>query len=334
MNKPFIAIVGVGYWGEGLIRVFNQLGVLKIFCDIDEDTLAKRKKEYPWVTATKNFNEILRNREIKGLVIATPAPTHYGLAKKAIIAGKDILVEKPLALKLAEGENLVKLSKKRKNILMVDHLFLYHPALLKIKEIVKRGRIGKIYHIHSTRLNFGIIRTEENALWSISPHDVSLIIEIIGKLPEKVSAFGKAYINKKIVDIVTANLKFKDNNISADFFVSWLNPSKERKLIIIGSKAMLIFDDLSRDKIIIHDYSIKLKKNKRSPISKAEAIKSMGKIVKITEKEPLMEVAKDFLNSISSRQQPKASGEEACNVLRVLEACQKSIISNGKAVKI
>jgi UDP-2-acetamido-3-amino-2,3-dideoxy-glucuronate N-acetyltransferase len=334
MAKSLIAIVGVGYWGKGLLRVFDQLGALKVFCDKDEDILAKRKKEYPGVMATTNFNEILRDRDIKGVVIATPAPTHYKLARKAIITGKDVLIEKPLALNLAEGEKLVKLAKKRKNILMVDHLFLYHPALLKIKEIVKKGRLGKIYHIHSTRLNFGIIRTEENALWSLSPHDISLIIEIIGNLPDEVNATSEAYLDNKILDTVRANLKFKKNKISANFFVSWLNPFKERKLIIVGSKAMLIFDDLSRDKIMIHDYRIKWIKNKRNHIFKTEAIKSVGKIVKITKKEPLIEVARDFLNSINTRQQPKANGEEACDVLRILEACQESIRNNGKSVKI
>ena len=323
-----IAIIGVGYWGKNLVRVFSQLGVLKTVCDLDKKVLKKRKKEYPNLETTIDFSKIFKNKDIKGIVIATPAVTHYKLAKKALKAGKDVFVEKPLSLKLGEGKELVKLAKEKKLILMVDHLFLYHPAVIKLKSLIGKDKLGEIYYIYSTRLNFGIIRTEENALWSLASHDISMILKIFEKLPGEVRAIGAAYINKNIPDIVSSRLKFNKDQV-AEIFVSWLNPFKERKLSVVGSKAMAVFDDSAKEKLIIYPHKVKWHKDK-----KPEAVKAEGKVIKISEKEPLMEEAKHFLECIKERKKPKTDGEEALQVLKVLDACQESMSKNGQVIKL
>jgi len=317
-----IGLIGAGYWGKNLVRVFHQLGVLKTICDSDENILKDRKKECPDVATTKNFNEILNDKDIKGVVIATPAATHFKLAKMALFAGKDVFVEKPLALKVKEGKELVKMAKRKQLILMVGHLLLYHPAVIKLKEIIKREILGDIRYIYSNRLNFGKLRTEENVFWSFAPHDISVIIDILG-IPKRVMAIGKNYLQKNIPDITLSFLEFK-NKKSAHIFVSWLNPFKEQKLSVIGSKAMAVFDDQAKDKLIV--YKHKVKKTKSGNL---EAIKGDGRSIKIFEKEPLMEEAKHFLDCIQKRKSPKTDGEEALNVLKVLDVCQKSLDSNG-----
>ena len=306
-SKKRIGLIGAGYWGKNLIRVFNQLGALKTICDSDRKVLRK----YPKIKTTLNFQEILDDKEIKGVIICTPASTHYSLVKKALLAGKDVLVEKPLALSVKEGKELVNLSKK--NILMIDHLLLYHPAIIKLKKLIKEGKLGEIRYICSNRLNFGKLRKEENVLWSFAPHDISVIIDIMG-MPKKVKSIGKNYLQKNIPDITLSSFEFTGEK-AAHVFVSWLNPFKEQKLSIIGSKAMAVFDGVKNELIV---YPYKFEKN-------LELIKTKGKSIKFLEKEPLMEVAKHFLECIAKRKVPKTNGKEALSVLEVLEACQKSL---------
>lgn len=333
MIKKDIAIVGVGHWGKNLLRTFYQLGVVKVICDLDEEILNERKKEYPGLLTTTDFGEILNNGKIKGVVIATPAPTHYELAKKALRAGKDVFVEKPLSLTVKQGKELVKLAKERWLILMVDHLFLYHPAVVKLKSLIRKGELGEINYIYSTRLNFGIIRTEENALWSLAPHDVSMIIEIFENLPQKVIATGGSYINSAIPDMTKSHLIFKDGE-TADIFVSWLNPFKERKLLVIGTKKMAVFDDLSSNKLVIYPHKIKWHKKRKGGRKYPVAVQAEGEVIKISENEPLMEEAKHFLECVKKRKNPKTNGDEALMVLRVLTASQKSMDGGGKLIEL
>jgi len=320
-----IAVIGAGYWGKNLIRVFNQLGVLKVICDLDKKVLAERKKEYPGLKTATDFSEILKDKEIKGIVISTPAATHFNLTKQALLVGKDVLVEKPLALKVEEGEELVELAQKKKRILMVDHLLLYHPAIIELKKIVKKGELGEIQYIWSNRLNLGIFRREENVLWSFAPHDISVIINVLG-MPQKVRAFGKSYLQKNIPDITLSFLEFKKGK-AAHIFVSWLNPFKEQRLTVIGKTAMAVFDDQAKNKLMVYYHKIEQEKNRN-----LKAIKAEGKVIKIPAEEPLMEEAKHFLECIKKRKKPKTDGKEALNVLKVLDACQKSLNQNEKKI--
>lgn len=327
--KKNIGLIGTGYWGKNLVRVFSELGVLKIICDLDKKILAERKKEYPGLKTTTNFQEILKDRNIKGVVISTPAVTHYNLVKEALLARKDVLVEKPLVLRTKQGEGLIKLAKNKKLILMVGHQYLYHPAVVKLESLINKGKLGEIQYIYSKRAKFGIFRGEENVFWSFAPHDISVIIDILG-VPERVWAIGKSYLQKNISDIVLSYLEFK-NNQGVHIFVSWLNPFKEQRLVVIGSKAMAVFDDRAKAKLVIYPYQIEKKRRKERP--RAKKI-SEGNPIKIPEKEPLMEEAKHFLECIKKRKVSKTGGEEALKVLKVLDACQKSINQNGKRILI
>lgn len=325
-----IGLIGAGYWGKNLVRVFYQLGVLDTICDLDKKVLEERKKEYPDINITDNFEEILKKKTIKGIVIATPAATHYKLARRALLAGKDVFVEKPLALKVKEAEELVKLAENKKLILMVGHLLLYHPAIIKIKELIRKGALGEVRYIYSNRLNFGKIRTEENVLWSFAPHDVAVILDlmkdILGKIKKiNVITVGKNYLQEKIPDVTLSFLEFEKNK-AAHIFVSWINPFKEQKLSIIGEKAMIVFDDQAEDKLILYRHKVKRIGNY------FEALKDEGKVIKIAQKEPLKEEAKHFLDCIKKRKKPITDGKEGLEVLKILDACQRSINNNGKAI--
>ena len=214
-----IAVIGAGYWGKNLVRNFYKLGVLKTVCDIDKKSLLYLKRIYPEINITQNINKVVIDKDIKGVVIAAPAVTHYKLTKKFLLAGKDVFVKKPLALKLEEAKKLVKLAQKKKQILMVGHLLLYHPAVVKLKQIVKNGTLGKIRYIYSNRLNFGKLRTEENILWSFALHDISVIIELFSKLPNKIYAHGMSWLNKNIADVTLSYFEFNQNQ-AAHIFVS------------------------------------------------------------------------------------------------------------------
>jgi len=320
-----LGLIGAGYWGKNLVRAFYELGVLNTICDLDKKILRDRKKEYPNLRTTENFEEILNNKEIKGVIIATPAITHYQLVKKTLLAGKDVFVEKPLTLNIKQGKMLVKIAKQKKLVLMVGHLLLYHPAIIKLKEIIKSGKLGEIDHIYSNRLNFGKLRKEENVLWSFAPHDISVIIDIMG-MPKKVSAVSRSYLQKNIADIFCGSLEFQKGK-AAHIFVSWLNPFKEQKLVIIGSKQMAVFDDQAEDKLVIYPRKIKWQKNKNP-----EAVKAGGKAIKISRKEPLLEEAKHFLECVKKREKPKTDGDSALNVLKILDAFQKSANEKSKNI--
>ena len=312
-----LGLIGAGYWGKNLIRVFDELGVLEIICDLDNKILKQRKKEYPNLKTTTNFDEILVDKEIKAVVISSPAVTHYDLVKKALEAGKDVFVEKPLALQVKQGEELVKIADKNKRILMVGHLLLYHPAIIKLKQLINTGKLGDIYYIWSNRLNFGKLRREENILWSFAPHDISVIIDILGE-PKKISSKGKNYLQKNIADINLSFLEF-ENNKSAHIFVSWLNPFKEQKMSIIGNKAMAVFDDKAENKLVIYNHKVKY--NDGYP----QEQKADAKIIKFPNKEPLLEEAKHFLKCVKNRENPITDGKQALKVLKVLDACEKSL---------
>ncbi|MCX6760415.1 MAG: Gfo/Idh/MocA family oxidoreductase [Candidatus Nealsonbacteria bacterium] len=333
-NKIKVGLIGAGYWGKNYLRVLNKLSVLEIVCDIDSKMLKERKRDFPKIKMTTEPSDVLKDKDTGAVIIATPADTHYSLAKKFLNAGKDVLVEKPFVFSSKQGRELMKLAEKKKRILMIDHLFLYHPALPKIKEIIKKGVLGKVFYLYSTRLNLGIIREKENALWSIAPHDISMILDIAGEMPMEVSAKGFKYLSKKNIDSASAVLRFGKNKTTAEFFVSWINPFKERRLSVIGSKGMLVFDDMAKDKLKIYGYEIKKTKNKETGYIRTDVLKKGESIVKISSQEPLDNLVRHFLECVKKRKTPKTDGIEACHVLKVLEVCEKSIYKSGASIKI
>ncbi len=321
--KRNIGLVGAGYWGKNLIRVFNKLSVLKTVCDIDKKVLAERRKKYPNIKFTDKLSEILKDKDIKAAIIATPAATHYVLAKKALEAEKDVFVEKPLALKIKDGEKLIELAEKEKLILMVGHLLFYHPAITKLKKLIRRGEFGEIRYIWSNRLNFGRLRQEENVLWSFTPHDISVIISFLG-MPKKLLVVGESYLQKKIPDVILSFFEFEKNK-RAHIFASWLNPFKEQKLAIIGSKKMAVFDGV-KNELKVYPHKIKSQKNPNTKAIIQEAIKAEGKLIRTSRKEPLMEEAEHFLECVKKRKIPGTDGKEALAVLRVLDVSQRSLL--------
>lgn len=318
-----IAVIGIGYWGKNLVRNFFELNSLYAVCDSDQKALKTCKRKYPDIKYFNNFSSLLKDSNIKAIAISTPASTHYALATQAINADKDVFVEKPIALHYREGEKLVSLANKKSKILMVGHLLAYHSAVIKLKEMINKGKLGKINYIYSNRLNLGKFRTEENILWSFAPHDISIILNLLEEMPDKVAAHGGNYLNQNITDVTVTNLDFPSGT-KAHIFVSWLHPYKEQKLIVIGDKRMVMFDDTNPDeKLFLFNHKVDW--IDRIPVPHPE----QAKPISIEEKEPLKNECQHFIKCIENRKTPFTDGIEGLRVLKVLEACQKSLTEKG-----
>lgn len=322
-----ISVVGGGYWGRNLVRNFYELGVLGSICDLDTSVLKGYGEKYPGVVMTQSFDDVLRDSEIQGVVISVPAAQHFDLARKALQAGKDVFVEKPLSLKVEDGEKLVELAQERKLIMMVGHILAYHPAVIKLKEMIVQGELGRIQYIYSNRLNLGKIRTEENILWSFAPHDISTILMLLNEMPIEITASGGNYLNASIADVTITAMKFP-TGVRAHIFVSWLHPYKEQKLVVVGEKKMAVFDDTVKDKLTIYPHRVDWVE--RSPVPhKGEPL-----VMPITSEEPLRQECQHFLDCIANRTKPRTDGEEGLRVLKVLSACSRSLMEKGQVVEL
>ena len=251
-----LAVVGCGYWGKNLVRNLPSLEHWGCICDSNDEVLKAFSEEYPNIRRTPRLEEVLTDDSIQAVAIVTPAESHYAHVKEAILRGKNVLVEKPLALKYEQGRELVTLAKDRGVLLMVGHILNYHPAVRLLKDIVQKHELGRIWYIYSSRLNLGNVRQEENILWSFAPHDISVICELLESEPNEVTASGGSYLQSGIVDVTVSSLFF-DKGVRAHIFVSWLHPYKEQKLVVIGEKKMAVFDDTTREgKLKIYDKGI------------------------------------------------------------------------------
>ncbi|OIO34866.1 MAG: oxidoreductase [Candidatus Omnitrophica bacterium CG1_02_40_15] len=319
MDKNFIGLIGAGYWGKNLLRNLYQMGVLAACCDSDENILGRAKKEFPGIKCVKTPDELFKDARIKAVAVASPASTHCGIVEKALHKNKDVFVEKPLALTLKEGRELVDIAKRKKRILMVGHILHYHPAIIKLKSLINAGALGKIQYIYSNRLNIGKLRTEENILWSFAPHDISVMLMLVGEEPVNVVCFGGDYVNKGIYDTTMTTLEFKSGP-KGHIFVSWLHPYKEQKLIVVGSQAMAVFDDLTSEKLFLYHHKIEWKNGKIPVAHKADY-----EIVPVEKKEPLREELEHFVQCVNGRKQPDTDGYEGLRVLKILSLCEKSL---------
>ncbi|MBW1894985.1 MAG: Gfo/Idh/MocA family oxidoreductase, partial [Deltaproteobacteria bacterium] len=315
MNNPSVAIIGSGYWGKNLVRNYHELGALKLICDKNETLLTQFKKQYPDVDICFALNDVLSRKNINGVVIATPAETHFTIARETLLAGKHVYVEKPLVLREEEAEELISLAEKKNLILMVGHLLQYHPVFVRLKDLAASGELGRINYIYSHRLNLGKIRREENILWSFAPHDISMILSLAGEEPESVFATGGNYLHKKIADVTTTHLEFP-SGLRAHIFVSWLHPFKEQKLVVVGDQKMAVFDDTLDwpDKLLLYPHEIKWQNNMPVP-TKADAER-----LDIPENEPLRAECMHFLACISDGIKPQTDGNEGLRVLKILKA--------------
>jgi UDP-2-acetamido-3-amino-2,3-dideoxy-glucuronate N-acetyltransferase len=321
-----VAVVGSGYWGKNLVRVFHKLGALRLICDIREEVLSQAQSCYG-VATTSSLERVFEAPDIHAVAIAAPAARHFDLARRCIEHDKDVFVEKPLALHVHEGEQLVELASRRRRILMVGHILEYHPAILELRRRICAGDLGNIQYIYSSRLNLGKLRTEENILWSFAPHDISAILFLLGEKPNRVRSFGGRYLNNNF-DTTLTTCEFP-SGVKAHIFVSWLHPFKEQRLAIVGGRKMAVFDDVEPERKLLL-YSHKIEWQDRIPVAHKDA----GEVIALPKTEPLELECEHFLECIATRRKPRTRGETALDVLRVLEACEQSLNSNGQAVDV
>jgi len=324
-----VAVVGSGYWGKNLVRNIHDLGVLAAICDRDPQVLAKFQEMHQGIPVIQDIDRLFGDVSppIDAVVLATPAETHYDLAKRSLAAGKHVFVEKPLALTQEEGKELVQIAEQNHLTLMVGHILQYHGAVIKLKALIDSGELGKIQYLYSNRLNIGKIRSEENILWSFAPHDISVILMLLGEMPETIYSTGGTYLQDQIPDTTLTTLDFP-GGVKAHIFVSWLHPFKEQKLVVVGDKKMAVFDDMSEEKLKLFSHEIHWLH--RVPV----AAKAEPEVVEVPVDEPLRAECQHFLTCIAEGRTPQTDGREGLRVLQVLEASQASLDGNGATIAL
>ncbi len=323
-----VGLVGTGYWGKNLLRNFEGLAALAGFFDISAENQTHYGALYPGAKIFTSYEALLADADISAVAIATPAATHGDLVARALRAGKHVFVEKPLCLNVSEAEKLKKIADEKSLVLMVGHLLLYHPAFWALIETVKKQRLGKLRYIYSNRLSLGKIRREENALWSFAPHDISMILQLAGELPRRVIASGAHFLTDGVVDTTLSHLVF-NNNLQAHIYVSWLHPFKEQKLVVVGEKAMIVFDDTKdpAEKLLLYRHKVEWD-GEIPVVSKAEP-----EPLAFDVGEPLRNECQAFLDAVKGISRPPSDAAEGIRVLRVLEACQQSM-QKGAAIDV
>lgn len=326
--KGNVCVVGCGHWGQNLVRNVYQLGHLYAVCDANTTVLDDLRTKYGDVRTFSTLTEVCADENIDAVMLATPAEHHFAMGVELLRARKHLFVEKPLALDSHEGMELVRLARQQDRILMVGHLLKYHPAFLKVQDLIADPSFGKVEYIYSNRLSMGKIRREENALWSFAPHDISLMLALTGQLPLQVTATGGAYLQPNIADVTVSHFLF-DRGVRAHIFVSWLHPYKEHRLVIIGSRQMIVFEDTrADDKLVLYDKNIEFKNGA------FEAGKPNAKSVEFAAGEPLRNECEHFIKCVRDGREPRTPGVEGVEVLQVLQACQRSLQMNGEPVQV
>ena len=315
-----VAMLGSGYWGKNIVRNLQGLGALRGIYDRNRDVQAAQCAQYPAALGYASITEALTDPQVDAVAIATPAATHAEVVRDALLAGKDVFVEKPLALTERDGRELVALAHERARVLMVGHLLWYHPAVLALNRLIRSGELGRVQYLYSNRLNLGKLRREETVLWSFAPHDVSVILGLVGEEPESVQAQGGNFLHQRIADTTVTMLSFA-SGIRAHIFVSWLHPFKEQKLVVVGSERMAVFDDTAPwpQKLLVYPHRVQW--DGAVPVAhKADATP-----VAMDVGEPLRAECAHFLDCIATRATPRTDGEEGLRVLRVLNACEQAL---------
>lgn len=325
MDQPKVAVIGCGRWGANIIRNLSELGVLAGVIDVDEEKRNLQSEKYS-VNAYPSLDALLSQGSVDAVALATPSETHAEIALEALERDLDVFVEKPMATRVSDGERMVGIAKQRGRILMVGHLLEYHGAVLKLKELIDSGEMGKIEYAYSNRLNMGQVRQEENALWSFAPHDVAVLLLLIGKMPIQVTATGGSYLQPNIADVTVTNLLF-DGGLRSHIFVSWLHPFKEQKLVVTGTQKMVVFNDVLPDnKLVLFDRNIE---NRQGELV---AHRVEGEPIQYDKTEPLKKECQHFVDCVRERTQPKTDGLNGLRVLSVLQASQRSIQVNGEPI--
>lgn len=320
-----VGLIGCGYWGKNLLRNFHELGSLALICEPSPDHQAVARTMAPEIPIISDFEQALRS-DVDALVIATPAVTHFDLVRRALLAGKDVLVEKPLAVNLSDGLELVELAAARGRILMVGHIMEYHPACARLVQMVRGGELGRLCYVYSNRLSLGKVRREENILWSFAPHDVALMNRIVGAMPQSVAAFGGNYVQSEVADVTVTNLNYPQG-VRGHIHVSWLHPFKEQRLVVVGTEKMATFNGV-KDELKVYDQRVEWRKGEPVPI------KGEGSLIDYPKGEPLRLECQAFLQAIQTRVPPLTDGLSGLQVLSVLQAAQTSLESAGAVVSV
>jgi predicted dehydrogenase len=332
---PSVAVIGAGHWGKNLVRNFEALpqADLKMVCDTDESVRGTMAELYPGAEVVGDVQAVLDNDAIEAVVVAVDAPLHYEIARPFLQAGRHVYVEKPLTLSSDEAQELTDLAAEKGVKLMVGHLLEYHPAVNYMKTAVSEGQAGDPLYLYFQRVNLGIVRKTENAWWSLAPHDISVACYLFDAQPVTVSASGQAYLQEGIEDVVFANLKFADGRM-AHIHVSWLDPHKIRKMTLVGSKKMVVFDDMeASEKVRVYDKGVDVQKS----VDYVQSITlRTGDILipKIPAGEPLRTECQHFLDAIENDTAPRSDGADGVRVVKVLEAGSASLARDGEPVEL
>jgi predicted dehydrogenase len=333
-----VAVIGAGYWGPNLIRNFNQIPGARVsfVCDLDPAKLAPLAAQYPTLTTTRDYHELLAAPNVDAVVIATPVSTHRHLATEALRAGKHVLVEKPLAATTAAAREIDATARAMQRVLMVGHTFIYNPAVAKVKEYIERGTLGDIYYIDSSRVNLGLHQFDINVIWDLAPHDISIILYWLGKRPLRVSARGNSYTQDSIEDVAFITLEFADK-IMAHIHVSWMSPAKLRRTTVVGSKQMVVYDDLeAAEKVKLYDMGVEQLALNATTRAELQRTYRIGDVIspRLDVVEPLRVECKHFVDCIVEGKTPRTNGDAGIAVVQVLEAATQSLREGGRTIEI
>jgi predicted dehydrogenase len=330
-----LGLVGAGNWGGNWLRTLANMPEVELrwCCDLSPAIRQRVQRQYPQIHVTAHLEEVLRDACVQGVVLATSAPTHYSLARQALLADKHVLVEKPMTLSAAQAADLTSLAEQRGRILMVGHLLEYHPAVRYIGELIDSGYLGEVYYLYSQRLNLGTVRPDENAWWSLAPHDISVACRLLGSTPLTVQCRGQNILQKQIADVVFATLEFPGGRL-AHLHVSWLDPQKTRKLVVVGARRAVIFDDtLPGYKVMVSEHSIQVQPaaegHPRINLQAGEV-----HLPRLESTEPLLLEARHFVECLQTGRPPLSDGVAGAQVVAVLEQGQRSLEAGGEVMPL
>ena len=330
-----VAVIGCGHWGPNLIRNFQQSGraSVQFVCDKDGDRLAHMRKLYPGVRTGSDYQEVLGSPDVEAVYIATPAASHFAIAKEALLAGKHVLVEKPMTLSSLQADELIELANQQQKVLMVGHTFEYNSAVRRLKEIIQQGELGKILYVSMTRVNLGIFRDDVNVVWDLCPHDISILNYLFRKNPLTVAAQGASHFKEGVEDTAFAVLRYPED-LLVHIHASWLDPRKVRTIVVVGDKKMAVYDDLDdRAPLQIYDKRI-VKQPYYETFGEFKLLYNWGDVYapKIAGVEPLKVECAHFLDCVEGKQKPQSDGNSGRKVVRILEAMQQSLKEGGRVV--
>jgi predicted dehydrogenase len=332
-----VAVVGYGYWGPNLVRNFTECERTRVSvcCDVDPDRLARARRRFPSVEGVTDFEEVLRRPSVRAVALATPVHTHYELARRALEAGKHVLVEKPFTTRVEDAEALCALARRQGLVLMVDHVFVYSPAVLKMKELVDSGKLGRLFFIDSVRINLGLFQHDVNVVWDLAAHDLSIVDFLLGRSPRSLSAMGGAHAGQDIEDVAYLNLDYGEG-LLANFHVNWLSPVKIRQMIVGGSERSILYNDVDEsEKIKVYDRGIDVGDDPDKRHELLIAYRS-GDVwaPRVSGTEPLARLAAHFAECIDDGMQPVTDGESGLRIVRILDAAQRSIKAEGQRITL